>query len=70
MSQTFNFLFTLCFYSYQELAKALHQNYSLNYLDLTGNALTDENLFELLNSLSENFVLIELKLDVKAKQKK
>ena len=37
---------------------------------MTGNALTDENLFELLNSLSENYVLIELKLDVKVKHKK
>jgi len=52
---------------YVELARSLKENYSLQVLDLSKNSLSQATMAEFFNALQENFVLSELRLDVKAK---
>ena len=53
---------------YIELAKALRENTSLIELDLRHNGITDEQTQRILQALAENFVLIDLKLEVRQKR--
>ena len=50
---------------YYELAKALKENTSLIELDLRFNGITDEQIKQILLAISENFVLSDLKLEVR-----
>ena len=50
-----------------ELAKALRENHSLVKLDLSKNSLSHSVIQELLNSLSENYVISEIIIDAKGK---
>jgi len=46
------------------LARALKDNTSLTSLDLRRNQLGEENISKLIAGLSENYVLLELKIDI------
>ena len=50
---------------YFELAKALKENTSLIELDLRHNGITDEQTARILQALAENFVLSDLKLEMR-----
>ena len=50
---------------YIELAKALRENTSLIELDLRHNGITDEQTSRILQALTENFVLSDLRLEMK-----
>ena len=50
-----------------ELFKALRENYSIQRLDLSKNALSSNIVHELFNALTENFVISEVKIDIKGK---
>jgi Ran GTPase-activating protein (RanGAP) involved in mRNA processing and transport len=52
---------------YVELARSLKENHSLQFLDLSKNSLSQNTVAEFFNALQENYVLSELRLDVKAK---
>lgn len=52
---------------YVELARSLKENYSLQILDLSKNSLSQATMAEFFNALQDNFVLSELRIDVKAK---
>ena len=50
-----------------ELARSLRDNHSLQRLDLSKNALAPGTLAELFGAIQDNFVLCELRVDVKHK---
>ena len=50
--------------TYQELAKALEVNTGLQIIDMRGNQINEACMTELFESLAENLVLEELKVDV------
>ena len=52
---------------YVELARSLKENHSLQILDLSKNSLSQNTVAEFFNAMQENYVLSELRLDVKAK---
>ena len=53
---------------YIELAKALKENTSLVELDLRKNSLSDKEISGIFAALSENFVLSDLKLEVRQRK--
>jgi hypothetical protein len=50
-----------------ELARSLRENHSLQRLDLSKNSLSQNTLAEFFQALQDNFVLCELRIDVKTK---
>ena len=46
------------------MARALKDNTSLTSLDLRRNQLGEENISKLIAGLNENYVLLELKIDI------
>ena len=53
---------------YAELAQAIKSNHSLVSLDLRNNGAKEKDVVLLMEALSENFVLSDLKLDVERKK--
>ena len=51
-----------------ELARAIRESTSLVKIDLSKNSMTQAILQELFSSLSENYVLSEIRIDLKGKQ--
>ena len=50
-----------------ELARSLRENHSLQVLDLSKNSLSQATMSEFFSALQDNYVLSELRIDVKAK---
>ncbi len=50
-----------------ELARSLKENHSLQILDISKNSLSQNTLAEIFQALQDNFVLCELRVDVKTK---
>lgn len=53
---------------YADLAKALKENKSIEQLDLRDNHILESSLQKLIESLEYNFVLSEIKVDLKTKK--
>lgn len=53
---------------YHELARALRENTSLTSLDLRRNQIGEDNMSKLIAGLTENYVLLELKIDIPVKK--
>jgi len=53
---------------YLELAQALKINKSLEFLDIRGTHLSEEACKQMMHCLSENYVICEIKLDIRVQR--
>jgi len=53
---------------YSELARAIKENNSLVELDIRHNFIPEHQIAKILNALADNYVLSELKLDIKTRR--
>ena len=54
--------------AFGELGKALRKNYALQDIDMRGNSISEQSIAKIFTALSENYVLLELKIDIHKKK--